>query len=151
MVPLFPEPTPSETAGERKTDVHLRSAREVTGYHIHASDGALGHVEDFIAEDGLWVIRYMVVHTGRLLPAKKVLISPQWLGAISYCERKVEINLTREKILNCPEYYPGAAVNREYEERLYDYYGQPTYWLENDFGANPPTRHKVQQNEQPHH
>lgn len=118
----------SASATKDRADPHLRSARAVTGYHIHASDGVLGHVEDFIVDDDRWVIRYMVVHAGRVLPAKKVLISPRWLGDISYAGSLVHVTLPRQKMLDCPEYYPGAGVNREYEVRIYDYYGRPTYW-----------------------
>jgi hypothetical protein len=130
MAPIFAPPKPFETATEGKADPHLRSIKEVTGYHIHASDGEMGHVEDFIVDDALWVIRYMVVHASNWLPAKKVLISPQWLGEIRHRERKVNVTLTQESIRHCPEFDPRAFVNREYEERLYDYYGRPGYWDE---------------------
>jgi hypothetical protein len=131
FVPVAPIPTSLGTppaASKANTDLHLRSIKAVTGYHIHARNGAVGHVEDFIVDDTLWVIRYLVAHTGRFLPAKKVLLAPEWLGEIRYAERQVNVTLTREAILNCPEFYPGAGVNREYEERVYDYYGRPTYW-----------------------
>ena len=81
MAPIFAPQTSRDGHGGR-ADTHLRSIREVTGYHIHASDGELGHVEDFVVDDAFWVIRYMVVHARNWLPAKKVLISPQWLGEI---------------------------------------------------------------------
>jgi hypothetical protein len=129
-MPVAVPAKPSESANRGHGDPHLQSQREVVGYHIHASDGAFGHVEDFIADDAQWVIRYLVVHTGKWLPAKKVLLSPKWLGEIRYAQREVTVALSRDKILNCPEYFPGAAVNREYEERLYDYYGRPVYWTE---------------------
>lgn len=141
FVPLAPVPAaakPSEAATKEKADPHLRSMRQVIGYHIHASDGELGHVEDFIAEDELWVIRYLVVATGKWLPGKRVLISAQWLGEISYLEREVTGALSREKVRSCPAFNPHAPVNREYEERFYDYYGQPRYWAETD----PATRAK---------
>ena len=92
-------------------------------------------MDDLIADDAHWIIRYMVVDTAKWLPAKKVLISPQWLGEIRYAEREVQVAMTRDKILRCPEFHPGAAVNREYEERLYDYYGRPVYWEEKDLAA----------------
>ena len=38
-------------AGKETTDSHLRSTNEVTGYHIDAADGEIGHVEDFIVDD----------------------------------------------------------------------------------------------------
>jgi hypothetical protein len=136
----MPQPVPAEPAQasqEEHTDPHLRSQREVMGYHIHASDGALGHVEDFIADDVRWVIRYMVVHAGKWLPAKKVLLSPQWLGEFRQGRKEVTVTLTRDKILNCPEFHPGEAVNREYEERLYDYYGRPIYWAQPERATVP--------------
>jgi hypothetical protein len=51
-------------AGQRSDDdPHLRSIEAVTGYHIHASDGEIGHVEDFLVEDADWSIHYLVVDT----------------------------------------------------------------------------------------
>ncbi|MGD0661372.1 MAG: PRC-barrel domain-containing protein, partial [Syntrophorhabdales bacterium] len=35
---------------EAAYDSHLRSANKVTGYHIEATDGGIGHVEDFIID-----------------------------------------------------------------------------------------------------
>jgi hypothetical protein len=130
MMPLAPilAVKASAKATEEKADPYLRSAREVAGYHLHASDGGMGHVEDFIIEDPSWVIRYLVVQVSNWFPAKKVLISPQWLGGIRYLERKVDVNLTKDRILHCPEFHPAEVVNREYEMGLYDYYGQPGYW-----------------------
>lgn len=31
-------------------------------------------------------------------------------------------------IKSSPEWDPSATFNRDYEERLYDYYGRPVYW-----------------------
>jgi len=57
--------TNEETRAEREevNDVHLRSANSVTGHHIEATDGDIGHVEDFIIDEETWEIRYMVVDT----------------------------------------------------------------------------------------
>ena len=33
------------------------------GYHIHALDGEIGHVEDFILEDPGWAVSYLVIDT----------------------------------------------------------------------------------------
>lgn len=109
-------------------DPHLRSAREVTGYHIGASDGEIGHAEDFIVDDESWTVRYMVVDTRNWLPGRKVLIAPRWIADVSWPERKVFVGMSRESVRNSPEYDPSAPVNREYEVRLYDYYGRPKYW-----------------------
>jgi hypothetical protein len=38
------------------------------------------------------------------------------------------VDLSREKIKNCPVYDPSKDIDREYEEQLYEYYGRPKYW-----------------------
>ena len=112
---------------EEAGDLHLRSAAKVTGYHIEATDGDIGHVEDFIIDDETWEIRYMVVDTRNWLPGKKVLIAPRWIDRVSWDDSKVYVNLSREAIKNAPEYHPDA-LNREYEEKLHDHYDRPKYW-----------------------
>jgi sporulation protein YlmC with PRC-barrel domain len=109
-------------------DPHLRSTKEVAGYHIQATDGKVGHVEDFILYDRNWTIRYLVVNTGNWLLGRKVLMVPLWIEDVKWAESKIQVDLNQESIKNSPEYDPSAPVNRVYEERLYDYYGRPMYW-----------------------
>jgi hypothetical protein len=109
-------------------DPHLRSTDEVTGYHIEAADGEIGHLEDFLFDDETWTMRYLVVDTRNWWPGKRVLLSPQWVTKVSWVDSKVFIDLPREAIRNAPEYDPSTPVDRDYEVRLYGYYSQPTYW-----------------------
>jgi hypothetical protein len=113
---------------EQESDPHLRSTREVIGYHIQARDGEIGHVEDLIVEDETWFIRYLVIDTRNWLPGRKVLVAPAWAEQISWIHRKVYLDLGRESIKNSPEFDPSIPVNREYEVQLYDFYGRPYYW-----------------------
>jgi hypothetical protein len=113
---------------QEKEDPHLRSTKEVSGYHIQATDGEMGHVEDFIADDTDWFIRYMVVDMRNWLPGKKVLISSGWIERVEWSESKVYVDLSRDMVKNSPEFDPSSPVNRRYEERLYDFYGRPKYW-----------------------
>jgi hypothetical protein len=115
-------------SAQQEKEHHLRSTREVIGYHIQARDGEIGHVEDFIADDQTWAIQYMVVDTRNWLPGRKVLIAPAWIEKVDWLERLVHVDLLRETIQNSPEFDPSAPVNRAYEVRLYDYYGRPKYW-----------------------
>ena len=116
-------------------DVHLRSAKEVRGYHIQGSDDTIGHVDDFIVDDETWAVRYLVVDTSNWWFGKKVLISPQWAGNVSWENRKVYLDMPRQTIKESPEWDPSEAVNREYEVRLYDYHGRPAYWLDSSLSA----------------
>lgn len=109
-------------------DPHLRSTREVKGYYIHASDGDIGHIDDFIIDDLTWEIRYVVVDTKNWLPGKKVIIAPKWIRKIEWPESKVYIDFTREKIKNSPEFKSVDEINRQYEEKLHGYYDREVYW-----------------------
>jgi hypothetical protein len=115
-------------AGEESTN--LRSMEEVSGYHIRATDGDIGHVEEFIIDDTTWGLRYLVVDTRRLIPGGKVLLSHEWLRSVSWPEREVVVGLPSALIKEGPKYNPSEPVNREYEARLYDFYGRPHYWLD---------------------
>ncbi len=120
-----PERSDEKTSG----DVHLRSASEVRGYHIHGSDEAIGHIDDFIVDDESWEVRYLVVDTRKWWFGKKVLIAPHWASRVSWDERQVYVDLSRDAIKKSPEWNPTIGVNRELETRLYDYYGRPAYWF----------------------
>jgi sporulation protein YlmC with PRC-barrel domain len=115
---------------DESSQLSLRSVDEVIGYDIQASDGEIGHAADLIIDDEAWIIRYIVVDTHDWLPGKKVLVSPSWTGAVTWPERNIYVGLSREMVKNSPEFDPSAPVNREYELRLYDYYGRPKYWTE---------------------
>jgi hypothetical protein len=109
-------------------DMHLRATKEVNGYHIDATDGKIGHVEDFIVDDQAWTIRYVVVDTRNWLPGPKVLLSPDWVQSVSWLDREVSVGVTIQEVKDSPGYDPGTPVNREYEVRLYDFFGRPKYW-----------------------
>jgi hypothetical protein len=109
-------------------DSHLRSHREVGGYRVRAVDGAIGHVDDFIVDDVTWALRYAVVSLHQWRPGKKVLVSPAWVTSVDWNGMQVHVDHTRGDLEQCPEYDSAEPVNREYEERLYDYLGRPRYW-----------------------
>jgi hypothetical protein len=109
-------------------DPHLRSFAEVSGYEIAAADEEIGHAEDFVADTEGWVIRYMVVDTRNWLPGRKVLVSPGWIHEVMWADKQVRVALTRQEVKDSPKFDPSEPVNREYEARLYDYYGRPHYW-----------------------
>jgi hypothetical protein len=122
------------------TDSHLRSSEGVTGYHIEAVDGEIGHVDGFVVDDEAWAIRYIEVATRNWWPGKKVLVSPAWIERVSWADYKVYAGLSREAIKSGPEYTESMAVTREYEDQLHLHYGRPPYWrheAEHTASSNP--------------
>lgn len=116
--------------GGKPSDHHLRSTRAVTGYHLQATDGEIGHVEDFVIDDATWAIRYLLVGTRNWWPGKKVLVSPEWIDRVSWGESKVFLRMTREAIRQSPEYAEDSLITRDYETVLHGHYDRPGYWVE---------------------
>lgn len=110
---------------EEPPDTHLRSVWEVTGYHIHAVDGDIGHVEDFLVDEKTWKVRYMVVDTRNWLPGRKVLISPAWIESIVWVENKVHVTVTSDAIRSGPEYDADQPIGPDYESRLLAHFEKP--------------------------
>jgi hypothetical protein len=109
-------------------DPHLRSGRQVTGYHIRATDDPVGHVEDILIGEDDWAIRYLLVDTRNWLPGRNVLIATTWVRGVSWPDREVSLEMTRHQVESSPEYEEGEGVQREYEDRLHRHYGRVGYW-----------------------
>lgn len=118
---------PPEPSAE-DPDCHLRSVREVINYAIGAEDGEIGHLEDLIADEAGWQIRYLLIDTRKWLPGKKVLLAVDWISEISFEAREVFVRVPRGKIEGAPEYEGDLPMSREFEERLHQHYDQPGYW-----------------------
>ena len=126
--PLFVMETTNEdeTAPEdAEGDTHLRSTSQVTGNHIEATDGEIGHLESFMVDDETWAILYLLVDTRDWLPGKRILVSPRWIKRVSWPTSRVLVDLTRDAIRNSPEFDPQKPVTLDYEGKLHDYYGRP--------------------------
>jgi len=113
-----------ESASGHREDPYLHSTRQVTGYHIHATDGQIGHVEDFIVDDENWEIRFLVADTRNWLPGKKVILSPRWIKRVQWADSSVHFDLTRESVKNSLEFDATKPISREYEAFLLDHFGQ---------------------------
>ena len=49
---------------------HLHGVASVKGYYVHAVDGDIGHVENILADDTNWEIRYFVIATRNWWPGR---------------------------------------------------------------------------------
>lgn len=118
----------AERARHRDDDPHLRSCEAVVGYHIHATDGEVGHVESFLIDDETWAIRYLVVNTSNWWLGHKVLIAPRWIGGVDWSDEAVTVDLSRDAVKAAPAYDPSADLDRQRENTLYAHYGRAPYW-----------------------
>jgi hypothetical protein len=96
-------------------DHHLRSYKAIKIYHIHASDGDIGHVSDLLVSEDTWAIRFMVVNTAQWWFGHQVLVAPERIIDVSWPDRTVTVNLTRGAIKLAPHY--AVHIPREANRR----------------------------------
>ncbi len=113
-------------------DPHLRSCNAVTGYHVEAKDGELGHVAGMIFDDESWALRYLIVETSNWWMGHKVLVAPQWITELRWDDRTVGIKMTRHSLKEAPRYDSTTSLDRPMEVELYEHHGDLGYWLAED-------------------
>jgi hypothetical protein len=128
--PLFLSPMGPSADAEPDVpgDPHLRSVAAVTGYHIHATDGEIGHVENFLVDEADWSIRYLTIDTRNWWPGEKVLISPRSVTELGWAERSMHVGIRRQKMKDGPRYDPATTLDGAYDEAFLTYYG--IKWVE---------------------
>ncbi len=108
-------------------DPRLESVIAIKGCHVHATDGDLGHVENLLADDVNWDIRYLVVATRDWLPGKHVKLAPFAVEGIDREGRRVNVNVTRDEVKSSPEWDPIAMADELAEQRYHQHFGWPGY------------------------
>jgi hypothetical protein len=110
-----------EAARHQNDDPHLRSCKVITGYHIEAKDGGIGHVQGMLIDEDSWAIRYLVVDTSNWWLGHQVLIAPQSIQNVSSREETVSVNLTRHAVKESLP-YDAEALDRALETNVAERY-----------------------------
>ncbi len=79
-------------------DPHLHSCKDVVGLHLHSKDGDLGQIGGVLVDDGLWVIRYLVVDTGHWWQGNQILIPPEWVLGVHWGQARAIVDVRRETL-----------------------------------------------------
>lgn len=116
------------TAGRPWTtggDPNLRSITSVTGRHVHATDGAIGHITDLLVDDGHWDVSYLIVSTRNWWPGQRVLVSPDQVLSAQGADRDIHLKIGRQQVKDSPSWEPNLATDREDEVRCQGQSGEP--------------------------
>ena len=79
----------------------LHKTSRLKGFHLHASDGEIGHVDDFLV-DPSWKVAYLVVDTSNWVGGRSVLVSPTAIANIDVEKKEIRVRLTRKEIEKSP-------------------------------------------------
>ena len=79
----------------------LHKTSYMQGFHIVATDGEIGHVDEFLV-DPAWTVKYLVVDVSNWPGGKSVLIPTSAVQRINSPDKTITIGMSREEVRNCP-------------------------------------------------
>ena len=86
----------------------LHKTQKVIGFHIHATDGEIGHVDDMLIDDRSWAIRDLIVNTSNWWGGHKVLIEPGSITSVAWPAAEVRVSLSRADVQKARTFDPVA-------------------------------------------
>jgi hypothetical protein len=105
----------------------LHNVVEFKGYYVHALDGDIGHVENVLADDSNWEIRYLVIATRNWWPGKIVQLAPYAVKDIDWFGERINMNVTRDRVRSAPAWDPLAMMDEVSEQQFHRHFGWPGY------------------------
>lgn len=90
----------------------------ITGFHVHGTDGALGHIDDYLVDDKASRLCYLVVDTSNWMGGKWVALSPDSIKAVDWVKQIVHVGLTRQEIRDSPSMEEANVPSHEITPRF---------------------------------
>jgi len=78
----------------------LHKTSYMRGFHVEATDGGIGHVEDFLVNED-WNVSFVVVDTSNWPGGESVLVPSTAVEKVDPPHKKIYVKLTRAEVVAC--------------------------------------------------
>src|SRR2546430_417417 len=79
----------------------LHKTSWLKGFRLHATDGEMGRVDDFLV-DSSWKVTHLVANTSSWIGGKSVLVSPTAIVNVDVEKHEIRVRMTRKEIEQSP-------------------------------------------------
>jgi PRC-barrel domain protein len=79
----------------------LHKTSYMQGFHIVASDGEIGHVDEFLVDES-WSVRYLVIDVSNWIGGKSVLIPSSAIEKVDSPDKTIRVRMSRDEVKNSP-------------------------------------------------
>jgi hypothetical protein len=108
----------ADQSGTEQAMLQVGSA--VTSYAVEATDGRIGSVSDFLFDDALWTVRWLVLDMGTWLPGRKLLLPPASIIGTDDAAKQLAVALTKAEVRGSLGMSEDQPVSRQMEDRLHE-------------------------------
>jgi sporulation protein YlmC with PRC-barrel domain len=108
---------------------------ELKTYQVTSRGGEIGRVADVVFPRGEWVVRYIVVRSDEL--ERKIILPCSCLEQANRRKRLLEADVERSQVEASPDLDLTKQIEHREEQDLYECYGWPPYWLQEEQDVTP--------------
>ncbi len=113
----------------------LISLAELKTYRIVAAGVDIGRVLDIVFPRGQWTVRYIVVWSDTL--DRQIAFPASHIGQVDDRKRELAVDAQPDLVEASPRLDLSRQIERHEEEQLYEHYGWPPYWLQEEHDVTP--------------
>jgi hypothetical protein len=103
----------------------LISSTTILGAKVQGVDGLLGSVADAFFDEESWLVRYLVIDTGKWLPGREVLLPPPEIEGTDWPGRTILVPQNQQQIKEAPPVAEHMPVSRRKQAELGSYFLWP--------------------------
>ncbi|MEQ1843120.1 MAG: PRC-barrel domain-containing protein, partial [Verrucomicrobiales bacterium] len=78
---------------------------------LHAADGSIGEIKDFIIDDETWKIRFLIVEPRYWWLGSRIAVSAEWIWQVNWSEGRLSLTLPRTTVQVAPALRGGLALH----------------------------------------
>lgn len=127
---------------DQKADIMLCDLSDFRGFKIIALNDQIGTVHDFYFSPDDWKAQYIMCDAGYKMTDRIIIFCREAIERIEFENRKVFLNLNKEKIFNSPFIGSDDVVTKPFRKLLHEYYGWSKNWETEKFKKKESTRNK---------
>lgn len=106
---------------------------DLRGFKIITLTGEIGIAHDFYFNPEDWKILYLMCDAGYQMTDRIVIFYTDAIVRIEYEDKKIFLNLNKDKILKSPYIGSESVVTKLARKSLHEYYGWNKYWEKENY------------------
>lgn len=104
-------------------------------YRVIAGGTDVGRLANVVFPRGQWIVRYVVVWSD--VVDRQIAVPAARVTRVDHDGRAIRVDVEPDRVEASPQLDLTRRIERREEEQLYEHYGWPPYWLQEEHDVTP--------------